>query len=248
LIQGYTVDDLDISARGCSPFHFRIGDNGIDENSCTGRLDVDGHRVSWDLSYRSNFRTKMSNKGWIGFSRSPHSDAAFSGQIDIDGKIIRGDPLGFGVQGHNCGHRHRSFWKWTHIYFDGKGGGPPTTLEALIYDMPFGMIFRKAVLWHEGAKYKFRDLREVHDSRDEFTWSFGAKTKEGFGIEALIDGKGTAQHRLPYLKTDCSDRIEVMNNSCARAHLCLRRGNGPRELLETANGAVLEMGGHCPRF
>ena len=72
---------------------------------------------------------------------------------------LKGDPLGFGVQGHNCGYRHRSFWTWAHAYFP-RPDGPPSTLEALVYDMPFGLVFRKAVLWHEGKQHVFRNLRE----------------------------------------------------------------------------------------
>ena len=248
LIQGFPVNDLDLTAKGRSPFHLKIGDNAIEENSCKGRLEIDGHSVSWDIKYHSNFRTTLSNKGWIGFSRSPHSDAVFSGQISLDGKVTTGDPLGFGAQGHNCGYRHRTFWKWTHVYLEPKNDEAPTTLEALLYDMPFGMIFRKAVLWHEGTKYEFRNLSEVKTGVHDFHWSFRANNKDGFRIEVLIDGNGPALHRLPYLKTDCSSNIEVANNSCARARIRLQQRNGRAEILETVTGAVLEMGGHCPHF
>jgi len=247
LIQGFPLEDLDLSVKGRSPFHFRIRQNAIEENSCKGRLEVDGHRVSWDLRYRSNFRTTMSNKGWIGFSRSPHSDAVFSGQIVLDGEVAAGDPLGLGVQGHNCGYRHRSFWKWAHVYFDGEDGTPPTTLEALVYDMPFGMLFRKVVVWHHSSKHEFRNIEEIAGGANDFTWSFRANNKEGCRIEVLIDGRGASLHHLPYLKTDCSGSIEVANNSCARAQIRLQRRAGRVELLETASGAVLEFGGRCPR-
>jgi len=48
-------------------------------------------------------------------------------------------------------------------------------------------------------------------------------------------------HRLPYLKTNCSGSFEVMNNSLSKATLRLARPGAPVELLETSNGAVLEM-------
>jgi hypothetical protein len=74
-IQGFARDNLQLSAPGTSPFHFRIGDNSMDEDSCRGELAVEGHRISWDLRYASDFRVTLSSKGWIGFSRSPHSTA-----------------------------------------------------------------------------------------------------------------------------------------------------------------------------
>ena len=109
------------AAKGRAPFHFRIGDNGIEEDSCQGTLQVDGHAITWNLRYRSTFRVTLSNKGWIGFSRTPHSDALFSGTDHARWPDLRGRPLGFGVQGHNCGYRHRNFWTWTHAYFPRPG-------------------------------------------------------------------------------------------------------------------------------
>ncbi|MGE5206304.1 MAG: hypothetical protein ACM3PW_11865, partial [Chlamydiota bacterium] len=144
-IQGFPVPGLELSARGRTPFHLAVAANAITEDACRGNLKVDGHEIVWDLRYRSRFRTTLSNKGWIGFSRTPHSDAVFSGQISLDGHKWAGDPLGFGVQGHNCGYRHRNFWKWTHAFFERPGAGP-STLEALVYEMPLGLVFRKCVL------------------------------------------------------------------------------------------------------
>src|SRR5260370_22821426 len=67
-----------LSKRGASPFFLALGDNRIGENECHGRIDAAGQRISWDLRYRSSFRTELSSKGWIGFSRTPHSNAAVS--------------------------------------------------------------------------------------------------------------------------------------------------------------------------
>jgi len=251
-IQGFPLEGLDLSARGQNPFHFQIGKNGIDENSCRGALEVGGRAIAWDLHYGSSFRFTLSNKGWIGFSRTPHSDALFSGQITLDGRSFQGDPLGFGVQGHNCGYRHRNFWTWTHAYFSrpdrrssaGKASAlKASTLEALAYEMPFGLVFRKAVLWHDGKKYEFRNLQEIKKDPDEFGWNFHCSTKDGFRLEAAIDGAGPSIHRLPYVKTDCKGSFEVANNSLARAVLRLERRGRPAETLETNTGAVLEMVG-----
>jgi hypothetical protein len=241
-IQGFPLQGLELSARGQTPFHFRRGKNGIDENSCRGALAVDGHQISWDLRYRSTFRVTLSTKGWIGFSRSPHSDAVFSGQIAFDGRRFEGDPLGFGVQGHNCGYRHRGFWTWGHAYFP-RPDGPPSTLEALVYDMPFGLVFRKAVLWHDGKQHVFRNLREGRKTPDAFAWKFRCSTKGGLRLEADFDGAGPSLHRLPYVKTDCSGDFEVVNNSLAKASVRLEQPGGAVEELETTSGAVLEMVG-----
>ena len=241
-IQGFPLQGLDISGRGQGPFHFRIVGNDIDEDSCKGRLQVDGHSISWNLRYRSAFRTTLSDKGWIGFSRTAHSDALFSGEITFDGRRFMGDPLGFGVQGHNCGYRHRNFWRWTHAYFL-RPGCPASTLEALVYEMPFGLVFRKAVLWHEGQRYESRKLQEAGGSRENFQWTFSCAGRNGMRLEAAIDGRGPSVHRLPYLKTDCSGTFEVMNNSLASASLLIESASGAVEKLETTTGAVLEMVG-----
>jgi hypothetical protein len=246
-IQGFPLEGLELSARGQNPFHFRIGNCEIGENSCRGTLGVDGHVISWDLHCRSEFRVTLSNKGWIGFSRTPHSDALFSGQITLDGRSFEGNPLGFGVQGHNCGYRHRNFWTWTHAYFprpDSRSSAwKASTFEALVYEMPFGLVFRKAVLWHEGKAHEFRNLQEIRREPDELGWNFRCATKDGFRLEGAIDGAGPSIHRLAYVKTDCTGSFEVANNSLARAVLRLERRGGPVETLETSTGAVLEMVG-----
>jgi hypothetical protein len=198
--------------------------------------------VVWNLHYSSAFRVTLSHKGWIGFSRTPHSDALFSGQITLDGRSFEGNPLGFGVQGHNCGYRHRNFWTWTHAHFRRPDIGP-STLEALVYEMPFGLVFRKAVLWHEGKEHEFGNLQEIRRDRDNFSWNFHCSAKDEFQLEGAIQGAGPGVHRLPYMKTDCKGSFEVANNSLARAVLRLERRGRPVEVLETSSGAVLEMVG-----
>jgi hypothetical protein len=241
-IQEFALEGFDLSARKRGPFHFRVNDNAIDEDSCRGSLAVDGHTVSWNLRYRSTFRVTLSNKGWIGFSRTPHSDAVFSGEITFDGQTISGDPLGFGVQGHNCGYRHRNFWTWAHAYFP-RQGGPATTMEALTYEMPFGLVFRKAVLWHDGRPHVFRDLRAMETKRDEMQWRFGCASRNGIELEAAFDGGGPSVHHLPYVKTDCSGSFDVRNNSLASASLVVKMPGQPDARLRTKTGAVLEIVG-----
>ncbi len=240
-IQGFPLSGFALSGKGQTPFHFRMGGNAIEEDSCRGALQVDGHEISWNLRYRSTFRVTLSDKGWIGFSRSPHSDAVFSGEITLDGSTFAGEPLGFGVQGHNCGYRHRNFWTWTHAYFP-RIGSPATTLEALTYEMPFGLTFRKAVLWHDGQAHMFRDLRETWGEQP-MQWTFHCIGRTGLRLEATIDGRGASVHRLPYIKTSCKGSFEVTNNSLASASLLLQNAAGQSEKLDTATGAVLERVG-----
>jgi hypothetical protein len=241
-IQGFPLEEMRVSARKQNPFHFQVGNNEIGEDFCRGTLQADGHAISWDLRYRSAFRVTLSNKGWIGFSRTPHSDAVFSGEVTLDSRHFEADPLGIGVQGHNCGYRHRNFWTWTHAHFPGRNSAP-STLEALVYEMPLGMVFRKAVLWHDGSEYTFRNLRGISRDPDKFAWTFRCSANDGLRLEATIDGAGPSIHRLPYIKTDCSGSFDVINNSLAKAVVQFERQGKTVTTLETNIGAVLEMVG-----
>jgi hypothetical protein len=238
-IQGFPIESLHCSPRKQIPFHCRIGGNGIERDFCWGNLAVDGHSISWKLALHSNFGTVLSDKGWIGFSRSPHSDATFDGEIQFDGNTFRGDPLGYGVQGHNCGYRHRSYWRWMHAYFP--RAGRATTLEALVYDLPFGMKYRNVILQHEGKITRFAKLmeREIVCEKNLLKWTFAALGRKGVAIELTIEGATPELHRLPYFKTDGSGTFQVSNASLADAVLKLPDG----QHLETEGGAVLEMAG-----
>lgn len=200
---------------------------------------MDGHDISWRLELRSDFGVVLSDKGWIGFSRSPHSDATFSGEIVFDGRAVRGEPLGFGVQGHNCGYRHRSFWRWMHAYFP-QPGGKSSTLEALVYDLPLGLTFRNAILWHDDKILRLRGITEKPVVREpgRMEWQFTATGPNGRHVTARVEAHAPEIHRLPYTKTDGSGTFPVANGSLAAARVTL--GN---EILETTHGAVLEFGG-----
>ncbi|MGB9195835.1 MAG: hypothetical protein WCB53_02795 [Terriglobales bacterium] len=224
-----------------STFSLKIGSNSIDEDGCRGAIEARGKKISWDLMYRSHFGTTLSDKKWIGFSRTPHSDAVVSGSIRFGDRAFRGEPLGFGVQGHNCGVRHRKFWTWMHACFPAPDRSM-STLETLVYEMPLGLTFRKAVLWHEGRAYPFKSLREhVRDSAG-LRWEFAGSAAVG-SIDVEVSGPSPALHRLNYAKTDCSGMFEVSNNSLAKARVRARLVNVPPVELATDNGAVLEMAG-----
>jgi hypothetical protein len=241
-ILGFPLEEVRLSAKNHSPFHLEVADNAVYEDSCRGRLKVDGHAIEWNLRYTSTFNVTLSSKGWIGFSRTPHSDAAFSGNIILDGRRFEGESLGFGVQGHNCGYRHRTFWTWAHACFP-EPGKSASTFEALVYEMPFGTVFRKAVLWHEGKQYVFRKLLESKRDCKHLLWEFAAAGTNGSRLEVMLDGRGACLHHLPYLKTSCSGTFDVANNSFANAVLRLQRPGMAEEKLETEGGAVLEMVG-----
>lgn len=238
------MEGLALSAPGKTPFHFALGENKIAEDSCAGHVCAEGHEIRWELRYRSTFGTTLSDRGWIGFSRTPHSDAVFSGEIAMDGRAFRGEPLGYGLQGHNCGYRHRGMWTWTHCIFPGAEGGNAASFEAIEYDMPLGMRFRKAVLWTGGRAFEFRRFEKMRRRRAELDWNFEAvNPRERTRIHAIVDGSGASLHRLPYLKTDCSGTFEVSNNSLARATLRFEQAGREPVVLTTDCGAVLEMAG-----
>ena len=233
------AEQVSLSAPGHAPFYFRAAESGIEEGRCWGNLRPNGRHISWNLRMHSHFGVKLSDKGWIGFSRSPHSDAVFSGEITFDGQKFSGEPLGYGVQGHNCGYRHRSYWRWMHVYFPQPGRA--STLEALVYDMPLGLVFRNAVWWHGGKMHSVRKLKELEIVRtaDKLRWKFSGQLPDGPTLEALFVGMTPGIHVLPYMKTDWSGTFPVCNASLAHAVVKLSSG----ETLETNGGAVLEMGG-----
>jgi hypothetical protein len=242
VIQGYARDELLLTPAGAAPFFLEHGPNSIGEDSCSGRVEAGGHRVEWDLRYCSTFGATVTDVGWIGFSRTPHSDAVFSGDIRCDGRRFSGEPLGFGLQGHNCGVRHRHLWNWTHCLFKTPGG--LSTFEALEYEIPLGRRVRRALLWHAGQLYRFNEFEELLRDREKLRWTFKCfGPEDGTHVVAVIDGGGPSLHRLPYLKTDCSGTFEVANNSLARATLYWLRPGQPAEPLSTDTGAVLEMVG-----
>jgi len=243
-IRGFSSDLLSLSSPGARPFHFTHGENEITEDSCRGLLSADGHYIRWDLRYRSAYAVTLSDRRRIGFSRTPHSDAIFSGEIVFDGHFFRGDPLGHGLQGHNCGRRHRYMWTWTHaIFTDANGHGLPT-FEALEYEMPLGMRFRKAILWTGNEAHIFRRFESVQRDTGNLNWSFDCVDPgRGTRLQVSVTGSGTSLHRLPYLKTDCSGTFDVANNSLARATLKFMRHGQPDVNLTSANNAVLEMVG-----
>jgi hypothetical protein len=241
MIGQFAVNQLRISGRN-APLVWQAGPNELHESSCRGELAQEGNAVSWNLRYRSNFGATLSNKGWIGFSRTPHSDATFSGEICFNGKTLRSEQLGAGLQGHNCGFRHRNFWTWMHACFP-QPDGRLTTFEALVYEMPLGLVFRKAILWHEGRSYIFGKLRESRRDPKAMSWMFHAFSG-AVTAEMEIDGGGPSLHRLPYTRTNCNGAFEVANNSLARAQLRLHWNKPSRsEEFVTDGGSVLEMTG-----
>jgi hypothetical protein len=243
-LAGLPQRDLRMSERFAAPFSLECGRQRIEENCCRAAIEVDGHKIAWDLKYRSTHAYTMSDKGWIGFTRTPHADAVFSGRISLDEQTWEGSPLGFGVQGHNCGYRHRQFWSWTHLLIPSASGKEFTSFEALEYEMPLGLRFHRALLWHERVLYDFRGMKTVERSANPFRWNTEwSHSKEGGTVITHVDGSGISAHCLPYLKTDCSGTFEVTNNSLASAQLQIKLPRKPAVELSTDASAVLEMAG-----
>ncbi len=253
-IAGFPQGDLALSERFASPFSLECAGQHIGEDSCRAEIEVGGHRISWDLRYTSSLAYSMSEKGWIGFSRTPHAAAVFSGRISLDDRTWEADPLGFGLQGHNCGYRHRRFWTWAHVLVcpelqetQTPGGEQPSSFEALEYEIGLGFRFRRAILCHQGARYDFGRLKSIERTLDPFRWTVHCSRREdATTLVAILDGDGASAHRLPYVKTNCSGTFDVTNNSLASAKLYLKRPGEPAIELRTQNrtgGAVLEMSG-----
>lgn len=238
-IEGFPTDALVLSPRRQLPFSFRIADCGIEHSDCWGNLHASGHSISWKLRYHSNFGSVLSDKGWIGFCQSPHSNATFSGEIIFDGRSFTGEPLGFGVQGHNCGYRHRTYWRWLHAYFPNTDKAS-STLEALVYDMPLGLTFRNAIWWHDAKPITLRRIQELEIVSDaaKLRWAFAGTLPDRSPLQITAEASAPEIHHLPYVKTDCSGTFPVANASLSRAQV--RFGN---KILETTDGCVLEMGG-----
>jgi hypothetical protein len=147
------------------------------------------------------------------------------------------------MQGHNCGYRHRGCWTWTHVHFGG-ADSERSTFEALCYDMPLGLMFRRAVLWHKGRKYMFGKLRETLRDPRRLAWKIEGEDGSGAHFEGEITGREGFVHHLPYAKTDCSGQFEVANDSLAIARLIMKLPSQGTEELTTDSGAVLEMAGN----
>ncbi len=105
------------------------------------------------------------------------------------------------------------------------------------------MKFRRAVLWHDGEKYSFRRFTEsARDSR-QLNWKLECTGARGAQVQVSVRGREGLVHRVPYVKTDCSGRFEVANDSLALARMVIQRPGRPSEELSTDSGAVLEMVG-----
>jgi hypothetical protein len=241
--QGFPLKEFSCSSRTRDPFRLQVGDHFLDDHGCRSRVDSCGHRIRWEVQCRSTQHYSVSEVGWIGFYRAAHGDALFSGFIEMDGRRWEGDILGWGVQGHNCGYRHRRHWSWAHcLWLDEKR--PVGTLEALSYEIPLGLRVRRAVLWQEGVRTVFHDVREKVRSREPFVWELLARDpNSSLRVQVHWEGHPPSTHVLSYRATDGRSSFEVCNNCLARATV---RVHGPDLSIrewEADGGAILEMAG-----
>jgi hypothetical protein len=117
-------------------------------------------------------------------------------------------------------------------------------VEALVYEMPLGLTFRKVVIWHEGRKHVFRDLRGLPQNPSELVWRFCFPNHKFPAGKVEISGRKGLIHRLPYCRTDGSGQFEVSNDSLATARMTLYTPNCAPMELSTDTGAVVETAGN----
>ena len=242
-IQGYPAEALELSGRGELPFHFRIAENGIEENTCWGDLHVDGHAISWKLRNRSTFGVVLSDKGWIGFSKSPHSNAQFSGEIVFDGKKFSGDPLGFGVQGHNCGYRHRTYWRWMHAYFAGSARQQRARWKRLYMICRLAWSFAKRSGGMTARPTVLKRFQEIEVEREaaRLQWRFAAVDADGSAVRSHDRSCRAGHSRAAVFEDGLFRHISGVERQFCECHGAFRQER--QQVLETIGGAVLEMGG-----
>lgn len=132
-----------------------------------------------------------------------------------------------------------------HIHFPCPGGSS-TTVEALVYEMPLGLTFQKAVIWHEGREHVFRHLQNLQQDPNQLAWSFFCLNPKVCAVKVEVQARKGFIHHLPYFNTDCSGEFEVANDSLATARMTwYRPGSAPKE-LSTDTGAAIEMASRLP--
>jgi len=241
-VEGFPLEGLVLSRPG-EPLLLQHGLNRLTHDSCHGLVTANGRVIEWDLRYRSSAGFALSDVGWIGFSRTPHTDATFEGELTVDGVSLFSNPLGYGLQGHNCGFRHRHRWSWAHGFHQHESGGT-TTFEALEYEIGASLFFRRALLWHFGNLYRLSGFQTKGRDRTGMDWKFNCSDRRSnVQVEASFDGSGAALFRLPYTKTDCSGVFEVSNNSLANGQINISLPGNPEMAIDFNRGSVLELVG-----
>ena len=123
------------------------------------------------------------------------------------------------------------------------GAEASSTLEALVYEMPLGMVFRRVVLWHKGREHAFHQITEFERDPQRLIWSFCCPNPKFMAIQVQVRGRDGFIRRLPYFKTDCSGQLDVANDSLATARMTWYGLGGRTEEMSTDTGAVVEMAG-----
>ena len=85
--------------------------------------------------------------------------------------------------------------------------GPPSTFEVLVYEMPFGLVFRKAVLWHNAEQRVFRNLTEIKRDQETLRWDFRCFMRDGFELEIALDGSGASTASFALRKNRLSGHL-----------------------------------------
>lgn len=194
----YPIDQFAFSGR--EQFNLKLGDGDFSPSRATGRIEKDGRRVAWDLSFKPNPRTyhhvtrklKMVTRP-SSHVCSPNLDTEFTGVIEVDGREIFLDAEP-GCQSHLWGHKRVDEWVWVHsnafdkhpgTVFEGLAARPRTAGHTL---PPIQSLF----LRHRGEEHHFVRLRFAEQWQRNLGigyWSFSA-------MNHRISIEGAAQCRL----------------------------------------------------
>ncbi len=216
-------------------FNLQIADARLSSSQTTGRLENDGHRISWDLHFTPNATTHQHiPRSFISLVRpssficSPNLDTRFTGGVEVDGKTIyiEDEP---GCQTHLWGSKQVDEWLWVHsnafdkypdTVFEGLAARPRRAGATL---PPIQSFYLK----HRGEEYRFRRLSFAEQWRKHLGigfWTFSA-TNTRIYIE------GSAQCRLRdmlqarHLDPD-SEPIYAINSEIANLKIRLYRRVG----------------------
>ncbi len=130
------VFPIEAMTAAADPFALAIGDAELTHSSARGAIDGEGHRASWDLSWRPYPSTHrqlpkiMYRGGGVGDTTvlTPNISVPISGVIEVDGQRYQldADP---GGQTHLWGKKHAHSWAWGHC--NAFAAKPDAAFEAL---------------------------------------------------------------------------------------------------------------------
>jgi hypothetical protein len=244
-------------------FEVRVADARLDAAGLVGSAASRGHRISWDMRYRSDeaplflFPTGLYEaplpkaKSLVGAPL-----ATFSGTISVDDRVI--DVGGWtGSQNHNWGSKHTDEYAWGQVA--GFDSHPRTFLEIATARIKLGPVrspwLTPVVLRHDGREHVVNSPLDLARGRSQgayepphdgaasgpkprapaepFTWRFSFDTGEVEG-EGRIEADREDFVGLAYANPPGGTK-HCLNTKIATCTLSLRHTHGP------ARGRVEEL-------